>query len=131
MAYPLVQYLDPIHSFYATLLSGVDTRLAGVTTCIIVIAAAASPVSIISYLPRAFFGSLLVLISIDLMVEWLWQARLRYACVSGEGGGGNSIIPLDFDFRSSRWRLAFSGDKVGYGLRRIYDNKDRPFPLPK
>lgn len=90
MAYLPLETLDPIHSFYSTLLSGVDTRLAGVTTCFIVVAAAASPASIISYLPRAFFGSLLVLISIDLMVEWLWQARLRCACVSR---GGEEVIP--------------------------------------
>ena len=32
---------------------------------------------------RCFFGSLLVLISVDLMVEWLWQARVRYVRVDG------------------------------------------------
>ncbi|CAM9163715.1 unnamed protein product [Ectocarpus sp. 6 AP-2014] len=38
---------------------------------------AASPASVISFLPRCFFGALLVLVAVDLMVEWLWQARLR------------------------------------------------------
>ncbi|CBN77831.1 conserved unknown protein [Ectocarpus siliculosus] len=33
--------------------------------------------SVISFLPRCFFGSLLILIAVDLMVEWLWQARLK------------------------------------------------------
>ncbi|CAN0473103.1 unnamed protein product, partial [Hapterophycus canaliculatus] len=56
---------------------GVDTRAASATSTVMLVAVAASPLSVISFLPRCFFGSLLVLISVDLMVEWLWQARLR------------------------------------------------------
>ncbi|CAN0339437.1 unnamed protein product [Ectocarpus fasciculatus] len=44
---------------------------------VMLVGVAASPASVISYLPRCFFGSLLILIAVDLMVEWLWQARLR------------------------------------------------------
>lgn len=33
------------------------------------------PFSVTSYLPKMFFGSLLVLIATDLMFEWLVQAR--------------------------------------------------------
>ncbi|CAN0503099.1 unnamed protein product, partial [Laminaria digitata] len=57
--------------------TGVDTRTAGAVTCAMLFGVAASPVSVISFLPRAFFGALLVLVSVDLMVEWLWQARRR------------------------------------------------------
>ncbi|CAM9527246.1 unnamed protein product [Scytosiphon promiscuus] len=57
--------------------AGVDTRAASATSTVMLFAVAASPLSVISFLPRCFFGSLLVLISVDLMVEWLWQARLR------------------------------------------------------
>jgi hypothetical protein len=37
------------------------------------------PISILSYLPKLFFGSLLVLISTDLMMEWLVAARKKMA----------------------------------------------------
>mmetsp|Transcript_20380 Transcript_20380/g.36903 ORF Transcript_20380/g.36903 Transcript_20380/m.36903 type:complete len:692 (-) Transcript_20380:164-2239(-) len=35
------------------------------------------PVSLLSYVPNFFFGSLLVMICIDLMYEWLWDVRLK------------------------------------------------------
>lgn len=46
-------------------------------TSVLILAVAASPWSVISYLPRAFFGAMLVFIAVDLMVEWLWEARRR------------------------------------------------------
>ncbi|CAN0364879.1 unnamed protein product, partial [Ectocarpus sp. 8 AP-2014] len=57
--------------------AGVDTRVASATSFVMLVGVAASPASVISFLPRCFFGALLVLIAVDLMVEWLWQARLR------------------------------------------------------
>ncbi|CAN0476210.1 unnamed protein product, partial [Discosporangium mesarthrocarpum] len=56
---------------------GVNSNAAGLMTLAMVLGVAAAPVSVISYLPKTFFGSLLVLISLDLMVEWLWQSRQR------------------------------------------------------
>lgn len=35
----------------------------------------ASPVPILAYIPNFFFGSLLLMICIDLMIEWLWDVR--------------------------------------------------------
>lgn len=35
------------------------------------------PVPLLAYVPNFFFGSLLTMISIDLMVEWLWDVRDR------------------------------------------------------
>ncbi len=35
------------------------------------------PFSIISYVPNFVFGSLLVMICVDLMVEWLWDVRKK------------------------------------------------------
>ena len=35
----------------------------------------ALPFSPMAYLPRCFFGCLLLLIAIDLCAEWLWGAR--------------------------------------------------------
>lgn len=57
--------------------TGVDTRAGGATTFVVLLMFAASPVNVISYMPRSFFGALLVLIAVDLMAEWLWQARHR------------------------------------------------------
>ncbi|CAM9197690.1 unnamed protein product, partial [Ectocarpus sp. 4 AP-2014] len=57
--------------------AGVDTRAASAMSFVMLLAVAASPASVISFLPRCFFGSLLILVAVDLMVEWLWQARLK------------------------------------------------------
>ena len=35
------------------------------------------PIPILSYLPNFFFGSLLVMISVDLMYEWLWEVQFK------------------------------------------------------
>ncbi|KAG5191777.1 sulfate transporter family-domain-containing protein [Tribonema minus] len=57
--------------------AGVDTRWAGVTAVLVQLVVAIVPQSIVSFLPKAFFGSLLVVIAVDLMMEWLWRARHR------------------------------------------------------
>ncbi|CAM9352702.1 unnamed protein product, partial [Choristocarpus tenellus] len=56
---------------------GIKTRMAGVVTLLMILSVAMLPVNITSYVPKAFFGSLLVLISLDLMIEWLWESRRR------------------------------------------------------
>jgi len=38
-----------------------------------------TPISVISYLPKMFFGSLLVMIASDLLMEWLVAARHKMA----------------------------------------------------
>jgi SulP family sulfate permease len=62
-----------------TMRRGVYTRLNGYVVVLCEGLMIMLPISIISYLPKLFFGSLLVLISTDLMCEWLWAARHKMA----------------------------------------------------
>ncbi|RHY30459.1 hypothetical protein DYB32_004305 [Aphanomyces invadans] len=55
--------------------SGVDSRLTGLLIFALEVALVASPVSIIAYVPKLFFGSLQTLIAIDLIMEWMVHAR--------------------------------------------------------
>ena len=50
---------------------GVSTRICGYTVAVCELAVILLPISITSYVPKLFFGSLLVLIAIDLLNEWL------------------------------------------------------------
>lgn len=54
-----------------TMRRNVDTRICGYTIAIVELAVVICPISLLSYIPKFFFGSLLVLISMDLMFEWL------------------------------------------------------------
>jgi sulfate permease, SulP family len=54
---------------------GVSHRVCGVIIAISELIVVLLPVSITSYIPKPFFGSLLVLIATDLMFEWLFAAR--------------------------------------------------------
>ena len=60
-----------------SLRAGITSRLMGliIATCegITVIA----PIPILSYVPNFVFGSLLIMICIDLMIEWLWDVRKK------------------------------------------------------
>jgi MFS superfamily sulfate permease-like transporter len=55
--------------------SGVRSRLCSWVVAVLELAAFLSPVSVIAYVPRFFFGGLLTLIAADLMMEWLWHSR--------------------------------------------------------
>ena len=50
-----------------TMRRGVSTRICGYTVAVCELAVILLPISITSYVPKMFFGSLLVLISIDLL----------------------------------------------------------------
>ena len=54
-----------------------DSRVCGWTVAVLELLVVVSPVSVTSYLPKMFFGSLLVLIATDLMWEWLLMARKK------------------------------------------------------
>lgn len=54
-----------------TMRRNVQSRVCGYTIFFIEIAVLLMPFSITSFVPKLFFGSLLVLISCDLMWEWL------------------------------------------------------------
>lgn len=62
-----------------TMRRGVYSRISGYTVALCEGLMILLPFSIISYLPKLFFGSLLVLISVDLMSEWLVAARKKMA----------------------------------------------------
>lgn len=62
-----------------TMRRGVYSRVNGYTVAVCELLLILAPISVISYLPKMFFGSLLVLISTDLMFEWLVAAREKMA----------------------------------------------------
>lgn len=66
-----------------TMRRGVQSRLCGYTVAILELIVIMLPVSITSYVPKLFFGSLLVFIAVDLMYEWLVSNidRLFYHCI--------------------------------------------------
>ncbi|KAF0700584.1 Aste57867_8920 [Aphanomyces stellatus] len=55
--------------------SGVNSRLTGAVIFVVEIALVLSPVSIIAYVPKLFFGSLQTLFAVDLIMEWIVHAR--------------------------------------------------------
>jgi sulfate permease, SulP family len=64
-----------------SLRAGIKSRLAGFCLAACEFFVLMSPIPILSYLPNFFFGSLLVMICVDLMVEWLWEVRLKLSLV--------------------------------------------------
>lgn len=58
-----------------SLRAGIRSRLAGYMLAICQLAVLVLPFPILKYIPNFFFGSLLSLICIDLMFEWLWDVR--------------------------------------------------------
>lgn len=64
-----------------TLRSGVKSRLSGWTIVVLELVTFLLPFSLISFIPRFFFGGLLILIAVDLMKEWLIEARHKMLTV--------------------------------------------------
>jgi len=60
-----------------TMRQGVFSRTCGWFIVLFELAVVLSPVSVTSFIPKCFFGSLLILISVDLMFEWLVLARTK------------------------------------------------------
>lgn len=60
-----------------TMRQGVFSRKCGLFIILFELAVVLSPVSVTSFIPKCFFGSLLILISVDLMFEWLVLARTK------------------------------------------------------
>ena len=58
---------------------GVYSRYCGYTVVVFELIMILIPISIISYMPKSFFGALLVFIAIDLLMEWLVTARDKLA----------------------------------------------------
>lgn len=60
-----------------SLRAGIRSRVAGYVLAFCEILFIVLPFPILAYVPNFFFGSLLSLISIDLMYEWLWDIRKK------------------------------------------------------
>ena len=60
-----------------SLRAGIRSRLSGFVIAIIGAATVVMPFSIMSFVPNFIFGSLLLMICVDLMVEWLWDVRKK------------------------------------------------------
>lgn len=58
-----------------SLRSGIRRRLNGAVIAVCEIIIFLLPFSVLDYVPIFFFGSLLVMIAIDLTCEWLWEVR--------------------------------------------------------
>jgi MFS superfamily sulfate permease-like transporter len=50
---------------------GIRSRLMGYSCLVAVVI----PINLLAYVPNFFFGSLLIMICLDLMLEWLWDVR--------------------------------------------------------
>jgi sulfate permease, SulP family len=61
-----------------SLRAGIRSRWAGFVLAFCELLIFITPVPILSYVPNFLFGSLLSMISIDLMWEWLWDVRHRF-----------------------------------------------------
>ena len=62
-----------------TMRRGVHNRVCGLLVAAIELLVVALPISVTSYIPKFFFGALLVLIGVDLMTEWLIMGRKKMA----------------------------------------------------
>lgn len=60
-----------------SLRAGVRSRLMGYVIAACEAITVVIPISILSYVPNFVFGSLLIMICVDLMVEWLWDVRKK------------------------------------------------------
>ncbi|KAG7336897.1 cyclic nucleotide-binding protein [Nitzschia inconspicua] len=56
---------------------GIKSRMAGFALAFFQLIVILVPFPILSYVPNCFYGSLLSMICIDLMVEWLWEFRTK------------------------------------------------------
>jgi MFS superfamily sulfate permease-like transporter len=60
-----------------SLRAGIRRRVNGLVVALCELVILFLPFSPLEYIPSFFFGSLLVMIAIDLMVEWLWESQHR------------------------------------------------------
>mmetsp|Transcript_33295 Transcript_33295/g.54961 ORF Transcript_33295/g.54961 Transcript_33295/m.54961 type:complete len:585 (+) Transcript_33295:154-1908(+) len=64
-----------------SLRAGITSRLAGYVLALCELLILVLPVPILSFVPNFFFGSLLIMICVDLMYEWLWEVRTKLTSV--------------------------------------------------
>ena len=77
-----------------TLRSGVRDRIAGYTVAIMEGIVVCLPFPIIAYIPKLFFGSLLVMICADLMNEWLLEVRKKVSGIEYSVAIGTFVLTM-------------------------------------
>jgi len=60
-----------------SLRAGITSRVAGFVLAFCELLVLILPFNVLSFIPNFFFGSLLIMICIDLMFEWLWDVRKK------------------------------------------------------
>mmetsp|Transcript_10448 Transcript_10448/g.15369 ORF Transcript_10448/g.15369 Transcript_10448/m.15369 type:complete len:636 (-) Transcript_10448:325-2232(-) len=60
-----------------SLRAGITSRWSGYCLVLLQLIILLLPFPLLSYVPNFFFGALLILICMDLMVEWLWEVRTK------------------------------------------------------
>ena len=65
-----------------SLRSGIQSRVAGFALAGCQMLVLITPFPILSYVPNFFYGSLLGMICLDLMVEWLWDFRTKVRSIA-------------------------------------------------
>lgn len=60
-----------------TFRSGTNSRVCGLVVVLVELGLFVLPISLVSCVPKLFFGAVLTFIAADLMRDWLWQSRAR------------------------------------------------------
>jgi len=60
-----------------SLRAGIRSRLCGYVVAIMAAITVVMPFSILDFVPNFIFASLLIMICVDLMIEWLWDVRKK------------------------------------------------------
>lgn len=60
-----------------SLRSGIKSRVAGLCLAACQVLVIVTPIPLLSFVPNFFYGSLLGMICLDLMIEWLWDFRTK------------------------------------------------------
>jgi MFS superfamily sulfate permease-like transporter len=60
-----------------SLRAGIRSRLSGLVAAVIQAISVIMPISILAIVPNFIFASLLIMICVDLMIEWLWDVRKK------------------------------------------------------
>jgi MFS superfamily sulfate permease-like transporter len=61
--------------------AGIRSRLAGFILAFVEMIVILLPFPILAYVPNFFFGSLLIMICVDLLHEWLWEVRYKLTTI--------------------------------------------------
>jgi MFS superfamily sulfate permease-like transporter len=100
-----------------TLRSGVRDRFTGYTVAFCEALIVVAPFPVIAYIPKMFFGSLLVMICTDLMIEWLWEVRHKLTnaeyCVCLGTFAIIMVIGVE-------WGI-LAGIALDWGVRRVFN----------